>query len=264
MSEAVQLDWSALKNLMSLCREFEKQSREGEEIELHDAAKKIAQAFGIEDLDKYAKKQFESAMENGVGQAFDKDSAKAIAAIFAGNCKPAMTLVFEYARGGKDATEFIAGLNKICFKSTDKLQSVLQSSLGISDEAASLLTGELGPYLVSVYCFAAAYKIYQSAARDAEAASERRIEAERLSNEAVAQLKARRTEMEALLNSYLLSQLIPFSEGVAAMDQAIVDDDDDGFIFANAELWGLFGRDTQYCTSSEFDGLMLSDDAFRL
>ena len=70
--------------------------------------------------------------------------------------------------------------------------------------------------------------------------------------------------MEQLVDTYLLDRLLPFAEGMTAMDQAVLDGDDNRFIEANAELWQLFGRDAQYKSADEFEALMLSEETFRL
>lgn len=264
MSEAIQLDWSALEKLLPICADFAKQKHEGADVDLRETINAIGQALGIEDVEAFAVDQLKAAMETGLGQVMSSKDAAAIAALFAENSKPIMELVIKFATGGSDAVDFVRALNKICFSSTDKLQLILQHSLGITDEAAASLAGTFGPYLVSIYCFIAAFKIYQRAAKDAQLAKERRIEAERLSKEAIARVKAEREEMNNLLSAYMLNRLLPFDEGIAAMDQAILDDDDDGFIRANAELWRVFGREAQYSNAAEFEDLMLSDETFKL
>ena len=264
MSETLQLDWSSLEKLLPLCADLVKQKREGADVDLHEAVNAIGQAFGIEDVDAFAIDRFRSAMETGLGQVMSNEDAAAIAVLFAKNSKPVMELVVKFATGGSDAADLVRALNKICFSDTEKLQFILQHALGISNQAAGSLAGTFGPYLVSIYCFIAAFKIYQRAAKDAQLAKERRIEAERLSQEAIALIKAEREEMDGLLSKYMLDRLLPFDEGVAAMDQAILDDDDDGFIRANVGLWEVFGREAQYSNASEFEDLMLSDEAFKL
>lgn len=264
MSETLQLDWSALEKLLPICAGFAKQKHEGADVDLHETINAIGQALGIEDVEAFVADQLKAAMETGLGQVMSGKDAAAIALLFAENSKPIMQLVIKFATGGSNAVDFVRAINKILFSSTDKLQFILQHSLGISDQAAASLAGTFGPYLVSIYCFIAAFKIYQRAAKDAQLAKERRIEAERLSQEAIALIKAEREEMDGLLSKYMLDRLLPFDEGVAAMDQAILDDDDDGFIRANAGLWEVFGREAQYSNASEFEDLMLSDEAFKL
>ncbi len=264
MSDSVQLNWSSLLQLVSLCSQFKEQREKGEKVDLHDAAHKVGAAFGIEDIDKAAVQKVQTVMESGFAQGVDEASAKALASLFASSAKPVMTLVVGFAKGDKQPVDFVAGLNKICFGKVEEMQSLLQNGLGVPDETANFLAGKLGPYLVSVYAFAAAYNIYQQAAQDAALAREHRFEIERLTAESIRQLKQQRAEMEQMVDGYLLNRLLPFAEGMAAMDQAVLDGDDNRFIETNAELWQLFGRDAQYKSADEFETLMLSVETFRL
>ena len=264
MSESLQFEWSALEELLPLCADFVKQKHEGADVDLREAVDAIGRALGIEDVDAFAVDKFNTAMKDGLGLVMSGEDAAAIAALFVKNSKPVMELVVQFATGGSDAVTLVRALNKVCFGDTEMLQSILQHALGISDQAAGSLANAYGPYLVSIYCFTAAFKIYQRAAKDAKLARERRMEAERLSQEAIALIKTEREEMNNLLSNYLLARLLPFDEGVAAMDRAVLDDDDDGFIRANAGLWEVFGRESQYSSAAEFEDLMLSDEAFKL
>lgn len=264
MSDSVQLDWSALLQLVSLCSQFKEQREKGEKVDLHDAARKVGVAFGIEDIDKAAVQKVRSVMESGFARGVDEKSAKMLASLFASSAKPVMTLVVSFAKGDKQPVDFVAGLNGVCFDQVDEMQAILQNGLGVPDETANFFAGKLGPYLVSVYAFAAAYNIYQQAAQDAALAREHRFEIERLTAESIRQLKQQRAEMEQMVDEYLLNRLLPFAEGMAAMDQAVLDGDDNRFIGANAELWQLFGRDAQYKSADEFEALMLSQETFRL
>ena len=264
MSETPQLDYAALTRLLPLCIEFAEKKHAEETIDPHEAISRIGKEFGIQDVDKFAVDQLQKALTEGMGLAFENADATEIAAVFAKNSGPVMTAAVKFAQKATDKAELVRTLNELCLGSTAELQAILQKSLGIPDSLADSISNKLGPYTVSVYCFAAAFKIYKSAAADAEAARERRIEIECLANEAIAKLKAERAEMDKLLSDWMLDRLLPFSEGVQAMDRAILEDDDDAYIAANAGLWNLLGREAAYSTASEFDNLMLSDEAFRL
>ena len=265
MSEnAIQLNWENAGQLLTLLVEFKARKDAGDAIDLKDAASKVGQALGIENVDEFAQKAISESLGSGFGDVFVDEQAKELVAIFAGMCKPAMSLVAQYAQGEINPPQLFGSLDKLCLENTEGLQTVLQQSLGIPDESANLLADKLGPYTISVYCFAAAFKIYQKAANDAALAKERRIEIERMADEAIALLRDQRSEMEALVNGYLLDRLEPFAAGVAAMDEAVLACDDDGYIAANAQLWDLFGRNAQYRSADEFDDLMLSEETFKL
>lgn len=264
MASELTLDWSSLVKIIPLCLEFRERALRHEDIDLRDAASRVGTVFGVDDIDQFAVQKIRAAMENGLADAFRSSDAKELAGLFAANARPVMELIARYAQGKLTAEKLIAGLNELCFSNVEKMQLILEEAIGVPDAVAEFLTGKLGPYLVSLYAFAAAYKIYERADQDAALAYERRLEIEQLANEAIAELKRQRSEMEDLVESCLLDQLEPFSEGIAAMDQAVLDCNDDEYIAANAELWRLFRRGTQYETAAEFDGLMLSEDAFRL
>ena len=264
MSDDLQLDWAAIPKLLPVCLEFADKKRNKESIDLREAVNRIGGALGIEDVDQFSADRFQAFLADGLGGAFDDANANAIAAVFAKNSKPLMTAFASFAHGDMNVAALKRTMDELCLGSTGELQAILQKSLHIPDELASVISDKLGPYTVTVYCFAAAFKIYAAAAADAKAAKERRIEAERLANEAIAKLKAERAEMDKILSDWMLDRIIPFSEGVQAMDRAILDDDDDAYITANADLWKLLGREAAYSNASEFDDLMLSDDAFKL
>ncbi|MDO4212288.1 MAG: hypothetical protein Q4D23_11370 [Bacteroidales bacterium] len=263
-NEIVRFDENTLKQLLPICLDFADKYKRNEKIDIHDAVDKVGQAFGVDNVDKEAQKQIKKLMQDGLGEVFGKDEAKDITKLFSKNCKPVMSLVYQCAKGDIDASKLFDGLDALCLSSRDTLQGLLQKALGIPEPVAERVADKLGPYTVTVYAFAGAYKIYAKAAKDAALAKAQRIEVERLTNEAIAQLKVQRLEMETLVNVYMLDRLLPFDEGINAMDQSIVNDDDDGFIKANAELWELFGRDSQFKSAEEFDDLMLSDEAFKL
>lgn len=264
MADELKLDWSALVNLMPICLKFRDQIQCGEAIDLRSAANDVGAALGVSDIDQFAVQKIRAAMESGLEGAFDSRDTKELAKLFAANARPVMQLTLKFVKGDITSSGLIANLNDLCFGNVESIQKVLQRSLGVSGEAADFLASKLGPYLTSIYAFAAAYRIYERAAQDATLAHERRLEIEKLANESIAELKEQRSEMEHFVESSLLDQLEPFDEGMKAMAQAVLENSDDEYIVANTGLWQLFGREVQYETTKEFDSLMLSEDAFRL
>lgn len=264
MEESLQFDFNALAQLIPICLEYKSRKAQGENANLEDTIRRAAQAVGVEDVDAYVQGKIAQALNAGLGEAFDEQQASALAHALAGVYAPVGRALVEFARGKTDARALRSTLDEICRSNTDQMQRLLQNALGINDELADYIAARCGAYTVTLLCFAAALKICQAAARDARIAREQRIEIERMCNEAIAQLKAQRKEGDALLSAYMFDQLTPFANGIAAIDRAIIDNDDDGYIAANAELWKLFGRESQYRTADEFNDLMLSDEAFKL
>lgn len=262
--DIIKFDWDNVQELLPVLLKYKKQWDEEARIDIREAAGQVAGVFGIDDLEAFASNKFTAAMENTLGQTFGGDAAQELARIFVENYQPVTDLIINYAQGDIPVSKLGHGLEAMRRASTEGIQKSLQNMLGIPQPAADALSNKFGAYTVSIYCFAATYKIYVAAAHDATLAKERRLEAERLCDEAIAQLKSERAEMEDLVSTYMLGRLLPFGDGVDAMDRAIVKNDDDGFIRANAELWEVFGRNAQYSSAEEFDALMLSDETFKL
>ena len=110
----------------------------------------------------------------------------------------------------------------------------------------------------------AAYKELRKAQMEYEEAQEERILIEKACMESVAMIRQYREEMERVVSTYLTEHLETFESGFAAMDQAIMDGDVDGYIKGNVEIQKILGYDTQFTNQQEFDDLMDSDIAFKL
>ena len=110
----------------------------------------------------------------------------------------------------------------------------------------------------------AAYKELRKAQEEYAQAQDRRLQIEKACAESVAMIRQYREEMERVVSKYLTEHLETFESGFAAMDQAIMDGDVDGYIKGNVEIQKILGYDTQFTNQQEFDDLMDSDFAFKL
>ena len=110
----------------------------------------------------------------------------------------------------------------------------------------------------------AAYKELRKAQEEYAQAQDRRLQIEKVCAESVAMIRQYREEMERVVSKYLTEHLETFASGFAAMDQAIMDGDVDGYIKGNVEIQKILGYDTQFTNQQEFDDLMDSDIAFKL
>ena len=110
----------------------------------------------------------------------------------------------------------------------------------------------------------AAYKELRKAQEEYEEAHEKRILIEKACVESVAMIRQYREEMDRVVSKYLTEHLETFESGFAAMDQAIIEGDVDGYIKGNVEIQKILGYDTQFTNQQEFDDLMDSDIAFKL
>ena len=141
------------------------------------------------------------------------------------------------------------------------------SALGIHeklrvDNPADIM--KLTPPVLAFIASVAAYKELRKAMDDLNLAKERRIQLEAACQESVSMIRSYRAEMEKIVSDFLTDRLEVFETGFAAMDQALLDGDTDGYIKGNADIQSILGYGTRFSDQKEFDALMASDDAFQL
>lgn len=117
---------------------------------------------------------------------------------------------------------------------------------------------------LSYACIAESYAILMKAMEDASIQHETTLRVQTECKESVALIQQYRKEMEDVVSKYLIQHLQSFETGFQTMDQAILDDDVDGYLKGNAELQKALGREVQFETKDEFDDFMSSDTPFKL
>lgn len=148
-----------------------------------------------------------------------------------------------------------------------KLAKDLLSALKIDEKLGMSSVEEIFKLSYPVMAYTAsmaAYKELRKAQEKYEAAHEERILIEKACAKSVAMIRQYREEMERVVSKYLTEHLETFESGFAAMDQALMDGDVDGYFKGNVEIQKILGYDTQFTNQQEFDDLMESDFAFRL
>ena len=148
-----------------------------------------------------------------------------------------------------------------------KLAKDLLSALKIDEKLGMSSVEEIFKLSYPVMAYTAsmaAYKELRKAQEQYEEAQEVRILIEKACAESVAMIRQYREEMERVVSKYLTEHLETFESGFAAMDQALMDGDVDGYIKGNVEIQKILGYDIQFTNQQEFDDLMDSDIAFKL
>ena len=160
-----------------------------------------------------------------------------------------------------------AFLDNLTGPGNQKLAKDLMSALKIDEKLGVSSVEEIInlSYPVMAYTASmAAYKELRKAQEEYAQAQDRRLLIEKACAESVAMIRRYREEMERVVSKYLTEHLETFESGFAAMDQAIMDGDVDGYIKGNVEIQKILGYDTQFTNQQEFDDLMDSDIAFKL
>ena len=97
-----------------------------------------------------------------------------------------------------------------------------------------------------------------------QGAREDRIRIQNECEEHIRILTDYRKEIEFGVSEYLVSNITVFDEAFTAMDEAILNNDSDAYIYANSKIQQQMGKDMQFHSQSDFDDLMASDDDFNL
>lgn len=107
-----------------------------------------------------------------------------------------------------------------------------------------------------------AYREYSKALDDLRLARESRMRVEAECQRSIEMIRAYRMEAEQRVSEYMNEHLDAFQSGFAAMDQAILANDPDGYIAGNVQIQQMLGAEIQFTNQEEFDALMDSDEDF--
>ncbi len=107
-------------------------------------------------------------------------------------------------------------------------------------------------------------KELQDAISEYQDARDERIRIQKECEEHIHILTEYRNEIETEVSAYLVDNLTVFNEELDQMDDAILNNDSDAYIDANSKIQDQLGKDMQFHSQDEFDGLMGSDDDFKL
>ena len=105
-----------------------------------------------------------------------------------------------------------------------------------------------------------AYREYSKALDDLRLARESRMRVEAECQRSIEMIRAYRMEAEQRVSEYMNEHLDAFQSGFAAMDQAILANDPDGYIAGNVQIQQMLGAEIQFTNQDEFDALMDSDE----
>ena len=93
---------------------------------------------------------------------------------------------------------------------------------------------------------------------------QRRIEIEKECARSVSLIKEYRMSIQKLISDFFEEHYEVINDSFAKMDEAILNNDSNRYLKANADLQNLLGREAQFTNQNEFDELMDSDLDFKL
>lgn len=118
--------------------------------------------------------------------------------------------------------------------------------------------------MIAVQVATGSYQNLRQAIQEYQIAKQERIEAEARCAQIVEQTRVWRQQLNEQSERYFAKHLTAFDTAFRAMDQAILEQDSDGFIHANAQLQQVLEYEPQFSSQQEFDDLMNDGDSFRL
>ena len=236
------------------------------------AAKQLAQKYK-KPMEVYLNAFGVFAVKTGLEQQgeldFSKEGTEELARKIVEVAKTLEKTVTDYCHGEIGVERFISSLNQ---SGIGEIRDSFLRAAGIDpaeiEKQCQSVLGEkatnVSALLVSFYASAAAYKILKESLQDATLMRENRLRIEEECARSVAQMRAYREKMNAAVSDYLYAHAETFNAGIAAMDQAILDGDAQGFIRGNVMIQEILNYHVQFRNQNEFDALMDGDAAFVL
>lgn len=133
---------------------------------------------------------------------------------------------------------------------------------GIKNEFKGLC--ELSAEAVAYAAYCEVYDEMAEALDAAEMSYQRRIEIEKECARSVSLIKEYRMSIQKLISDFFEEHYEVINDSFAKMDEAILNNDSNRYLKANADLQNLLGREAQFTNQNEFDELMDSDLDFKL
>ncbi len=210
----------------------------------------------------------EQAIKNILKESNEETLVKLAKGDFAKNLRDTTLvitdLVQKYMKGDIGEVQFLDGLINSGFRelSVDFMQAagIDKSVFFEADGSLRSLSSPVIGYCATVK----AYEMMMKALEDASIAYEHRHLVEEECRKTIELIKQYRAEMEAAVNKYLTRHYETFEHAFETMNQALLENDSDGYIRGNVEIQKLLGHEVQFTNQDEFDDLMDSDIALKL
>lgn len=218
----------------------------------------------IEYIRIFSQRAIDDSLKNTDSEFMQKLGKEKIGKILVDMAPDVSKAVIRYMKREITPEEFVVELYE-----TDlgKVSSKIINALGIDEKNILDPTNimKISSPMLAYNASIAAYKEYRKAMDDLEIAKEERMRIENACNESIRMIREYREELNARVNKYLTEHYSAFEEGLSLMDQAIIDEDADGYIKGNNVIQEiLVYKNIQYHNRDEFDALMESDEDFVL
>ena len=235
-----------------------------------DAAKSVAKDIGagaaVSYVSAFSGSVIKGAMQNATSSYVRGLSRTNLAAGLVTTAKDIAITMSRYIKGEITGVQCVEELGEQGFGEIGAamFSTIAVSAVkGVGSAAVKVVAGMAGSTL-GYAAAVAVYKEISTSLKEYEAAKEERVRIEAESREALDLILQYRMEMKEGTERYFQKHLSTFGNAFSEMDQAIIDDDVDGFLSGNAEIQKLLHHDVQFSNQAEFDTLMRSSEDFIL
>ena len=263
------LNVAAVTGAMSLVREFVAYVK-GEE-DLQEAAGKVGKTLGIAAamgyVTAFAGSAVKGAMQNSASEYVRYVSQTNVVSGMASAGVEVGKSVVRLCQGKITPAQCVEELGEKGVGQIGSLMGAAAAAAAASGAGMGTMATMALSVAGSTVGYSAALAVYRElsmALEEYELAREDRIRMEKECAEAIEAIRRYRVEMDTLAKQYFERCYTSFEAGFAAMDQAIINQDPDGYIAGNAEICEVLGRKPQFRSMSEFNDLMASDESLKL
>lgn len=235
--------------------------------DIKDIVKDLSDDYGPA-VEQYLKSITEQTIKNALKESNEETLQKLAKGTFAKDLKKTTNniaeLVQKYVNKDIGEVQLIDGLINSGFRdlSGQFLEAAGIDKSVLYDEKGNLR--KLSSPAIGYCATVKAYEMMMKALEDASIAYEHRLLVEEESKKTIELICEYRAEMEEAVNRYLNRHYETFERAFETMNQALLENDSDGYIRGNVEIQKLLGYDVQFTNQEEFDDLMDSDIALKL
>ena len=214
----------------------------------------------------FAKKELTELMKDSGNEVLQNLAKDKFADTLVKSADKIFRILYDYSKGTMSPDKLA---EQLCNVGIDDLTVKFMKGCGIDSKTLQNIKDpqnllKLASPIVAYNASLAAYRELRKALDDLELAREERAIVEKECNRSIEMIRAYKTEMEERVSQYLSGYLEEFNEGFRAMDEAILNNDTDGYIKGNVQIQKALGYDVQFTNQEEFDDLMDSEEAFKL
>lgn len=246
---------SIVRNLVSVCKG---ETEPGDAVA--NVAKDTASTAAIGYATGFTGAALKGAMQNSGSKYVQTLSKTNVAGTVVAVSVAATKTLTRYFKGEIDGVEC---LNSLGEQGTGIVSSAMFTVIGQTVIPIPVVGGLIGG-MVGYAISSATYGILTESLNDAKLAYEQRIQIEKACEEHIKMIREYRTEMELIINEYLIESMDIFRDSFSGIKDALAIGDVDRFIEGTNTITEKFGGSTSFSSMEEFNSKMQAGSIFKL